>query len=75
MDKKFFMFERSEFEKFPISSAFYSTPGRHSFASFSGDRKAEKGLTNQKKKRCQGPCRAQAEGLKPLLAFDAIFSQ
>ena len=27
MDKKFFMFERSEFEKFPISSAFYSTRG------------------------------------------------
>ncbi len=51
MDKKFFMFERSEFEKFPISSAFYSTQGRHSFASFSGARKAKKGLTNQKKKR------------------------
>jgi len=41
MDKKFFMFERSEFEKFPISSAFYSTQGRPSFASFSEVRKAD----------------------------------
>ena len=42
MDKKFFMFERSEFEKFPISSAFYSTQGRQSFGSFLLPEKNEK---------------------------------
>ena len=42
MDKKFFMFERSEFEKFSISSAFYSTPGRQSFGSFLLPEKNEK---------------------------------